>query len=71
MKKMRKKIFFNHPLMQPGEEITVFTYPYLRVGTPSRGEAKVLIARQRMEINQDFTVIKINNITNYLKEFIL
>jgi len=35
--------FILNPLTSPGEEVTVFTSPYLSAGTPALGEAKGLI----------------------------
>ena len=32
-----------NPLTSPGEEVSVFTSPYLSAGTPALGEAKGLI----------------------------
>ena len=39
----RKKIWIINPLTSPGEEVTVFTSPYLSAGAPALGEAKGLI----------------------------
>ena len=38
-------------MASPGEEVTVFTYPYLSAGAPARGEAKGLIEGSNNYIN--------------------
>ena len=36
--------YFINPLTSPGEEVSVFTSPYLSAGAPALGEAKGLIS---------------------------